>query len=230
MNILTYTDRVLELYDLAASIPPIDSGHDFSHTERVAKLGYKLFRQEVMALENRELTQDEKDSIFAAALLHDCVPIPKNSPLRKESSRICSEKAFEILSKQKLSNGEKAWSADWIHEISQAILDHSFSSKRIPGSLLGECLQDADRLEALGAIGLYRTIATGVSMGAKLFDPIDPWAENRALDDQRFSLDHFYTKLFKLTETFCTQSGKIEANRRTKFLEKFVEQLKLELN
>jgi uncharacterized protein len=229
MILKAYSDRVLELYDFSASIVPVDPGHDFSHTERVAKLAHQLFRLEVLEQQKRDLNQDENDAIFAAALLHDCVPIAKNSPLRKESSRICSEKAFEILSKQKSAEGQKLWSSSWIHEITDAILDHSFSANRNPQSLLGQCLQDADRLEALGAIGLYRTIATGISMGAKLFDPNDPWADRRSLDDQRYSIDHFFTKLFKLPETFCTKSGKQEAHKRSLFLRQFIEQLKQEI-
>jgi len=226
---MKYSSRVLHIYDLASKIPPADAGHDFSHIERVANYAYRLFSEEVQTSEKRDLTVDETDAILAAAFLHDCVPIAKNSPLRKESSRIASEKAAEILNAQKV-NGERAWSRDWVAEITGAIHDHSFSSGRIPQSLLGECLQDADRLEALGAIGLFRTIATGVSMGTSLFDPKDPWAEHRELDDKKFSIDHFFTKLLKLPETFRTGYGKKEAQKRADYLRGFVEQLKKEIS
>ncbi len=226
---MKYSNRVLYIYDLSSKIPPADAGHDFSHIERVASSALKLFSDEILSNENREITIDETDAILTAALLHDCVPIAKNSPLRKESSRLASEKANEILNTQKLSVGERAWSRDWVSEITAAIHDHSFSSGRIPQSLLGECLQDADRLEALGAIGLFRTIATGVSMGTQLFDPIDPWAEQRELDDKKYSIDHFFTKLLKLPETFRTKYGRIEAVNRANYLLGFVEQLKKEL-
>ena len=226
---MKYSNRVLYIYDLSSKIPPADAGHDFSHIERVASSALKLFSDEILSNENREITIDETDAILTAALLHDCVPIAKNSPLRKESSRLASEKANEILNSQKLSVGERAWSRDWVSEITAAIHDHSFSSGRIPQSLLGECLQDADRLEALGAIGLFRTIATGVSMGTQLFDPIDPWAEQRELDDKKYSIDHFFTKLLKLPETFRTKYGRIEAVNRANYLLGFVEQLKKEL-
>jgi len=179
--------------------------------------------------QDRSPSKDEIDAVLAAALLHDCVPVAKNSPLRKESSRLASEKAFEILSNQKTSKGDRAWSRDWVAEITDAILDHSFSAGRTPRSLLGECLQDADRLEALGAIGLYRTIATGVSMGASLFHATDPWAERRELDDRSYSIDHFFTKLLKLPATFRTTSGQKEAQDRAGYLQCFVEQLKKEI-
>lgn len=227
---MQFSERVLYLYDLSSKIPPADAGHDFTHIERVAKYGLKLFSDEVFAAEKRELSKDEVDAILAAAFLHDCVPIPKNSPLRKESSRLASEKAAEILNSQKNENGERAWSRDWVFEITAAIHDHSFSSGRVPQSLLGECLQDADRLEALGAIGLFRTIATGVSMGAQLFDPMDPWAEHRELDDKKYSIDHFFTKLLKLPATFRTAFGKKEAQKRADYLQDFLNQLKAEIS
>jgi uncharacterized protein len=223
-------ERVLFLYDLAAAIPPADAGHDFSHIERVSKLAVRLFDEEIRIREQREMTEDEHDAIYAAALLHDCVPVAKNSPLRKESSRLASEKAKEILDAQKSRSGDRCWSRDWVSEITEAIHDHSFSSGRSPRSLLGECLQDADRLEALGAIGLYRTIATGVSMGAKLFHPTDPWAESRELDDRSFSIDHFFTKLLKLPASFRTKAGQKEALLRAGYLQGFVEQLKKEID
>lgn len=226
---MIFSPRIIFLYDLASAIPSADAGHDFSHIERVAKYALRLLSEEVRASEKRDLTPDETDAILAAALLHDCVPIAKNSPLRKESSRLASEKAAEILNAQKKPDGERAWSRDWVSEITAAIHDHSFSSGRTPQSLLGECLQDADRLEALGAIGLYRTIATGVSMGAQLFHAEDPWAEKRALDDKKYSIDHFFTKLLKLPQTFRTSFGRKEASARADYLLKFVEQLKHEL-
>lgn len=224
------SERVLFLYDFASGIPPADAGHDFSHIERVSKIALKLMESEMGLRHGRLLASDETDAILAAALMHDCVPVAKNSPLRKESSRLASEKAFEILSEQKTASGHRAWSRDWVVEITDAILDHSFSAGRTPRSLLGECLQDADRLEALGAIGLYRTIATGVSMGASLFDVADPWAERRELDDRSYSLDHFFTKLLKLPATFRTISGQKEAHDRAGYLQGFVEQLKKEIN
>ncbi len=226
----SHRERILFLYDLASAIPPADAGHDFSHIERVSRIAVKLLELEVRLKHARSPSEDEVDAMLAAALLHDCVPVAKNSPLRKESSRLASERAFEILSNQKTAQGDRAWSRDWVSEITDAILDHSFSAGRTPRSLLGECLQDADRLEALGAIGLYRTIATGVSMGASLFHVTDPWAERRELDDRSYSLDHFFTKLLKLPATFRTIAGQKEAHERAGYLQGFVEQLKKEIN
>ncbi|NDF15703.1 HD domain-containing protein [bacterium] len=211
------------LHDRVREIPPVDAGHDFHHTLRVAGLAARILAEETRTLEARDAGTEELDAVIAAALLHDCVPVPKSSPLRKESARLCSEKAREWLD-------EIEWSPmEFVEVIAGAILDHSFSGGRTPRTLIGKALQDADRLEALGALGLYRTIATGVSMGAQLFDPSDPWAEGRALDDRRYTIDHFFTKLLKLPDTFRTEWARGEARLRADFLEYFLRQLRREL-
>ena len=211
------------IHDRVSVIPPVDAGHDFFHTLRVARLSVQILEQELKRLESREATAQERDAAIASALLHDCVPVAKNSPLRKESARLCSEKAREWLM-------ELRWSpSEWVEVIANAVLDHSYSGGRIPTTLIGKALQDADRLEALGALGLYRTIATGVSMGTLLFDPEDPWAERRELDDKRFTIDHFSVKLLKLPETFQTLAAKQEAQTRARYLSGFLDQLKREI-
>lgn len=211
-----------EIYQRVSRIPPADAGHAFDHTVRVAKLCGKIFFAEFGLRNNRAASELEIDSAIAAGLLHDCVPVAKHSPLRKQSAELCAREAEKWLK-------ELGWEASHAHEIVQAIEDHSYSSGRVPRSLIGEVLQDADRLEALGAIGLYRTIATGVSMGTALFDPADPWAERRELDDRQFTIDHFFTKLVKLPATFRTHAARAEAERRSDYLLGYAAQLKSEL-
>ncbi|MBC7396279.1 MAG: HD domain-containing protein [Bdellovibrionales bacterium] len=215
--------KLRTLYERAKSIKPVDAAHDFSHMERVAALTLQIYARELESQEQRAAVDSELDQCIAAALLHDCVPIAKNSPLRKDSSRLSSEKAREWLNEMEFANNAE------IDLIAQAVLDHSYSSGRIPTSLLGQALQDADRLESLGALGLYRTIATGVAMGAELFNSEDPWAEKRELNDLKFSLDHFFTKLLKLPESFRTDAARAEAHRRADFLRAFVTQLQSEI-
>ncbi len=215
--------KLKTIYDRVKDIPPVDAGHDFSHTVRVAKLAAKIVSEEAFRQERIQASDAMIDGAIASALMHDCVPVPKNSPLRKESARLCSEKAQEWL-----------WELQWepveqIQEITGADLDHSYSGGRVPTTLLGQALQDADRLEALGALGLYRTIATGVSMGTTLFDVMDPWAEHRSLDDKRFTIDHFFTKLLKLPETFRTKAAQEEAKSRANYLQGFLDQLRHEI-
>ena len=113
--------------------------------------------------------------------------------------------------------------------ISEAIHDHSFSTGRVPRSPLGDALQDADRLEALGALGIFRTASCGARMGADYFDADDPWAERRELDDARHTVDHFFKKLLLLAPTLRTAAGRAEAERRTVFMVEFLRQLGSEI-
>lgn len=196
------------------ALPVMDAGHAFDHTLRVAHLCVELASDEPQFLEHA----------YLAGLLHDCFPVAKSSPDRKHSAELCAQTAHQWLQE-----------VNWLTEsdrliVVQAIEDHSYSSGRIPRSSVGNVLQDADRLEALGAIGLYRTIATGVAMGAILFDPTDPWAKERPLDDRKFTIDHFYTKLLRLPETFRTERGRNEAQKRAVLLQQFLDALKHELD
>lgn len=125
--------------------------------------------------------------------------------------------------------GELGFASEAVEQIAEAIRDHAFSAGRTPTSALGSALQDADRLEALGALGILRTASTGARMGARYFDPDDPWAERRPLDDRSFSIDHFFSKLFALEHGLLTEAGRAEARRRTEILRAFVTELGREI-
>lgn len=85
------------------------------------------------------------------------------------------------------------------------IRDRRFSRGGIPANEPGRVVQDADRLEALGSIGILCCVATGTAMGAALFHPPDTWAESRRLDDRSYVLDHFYVNLLALPRTLLTE-------------------------
>ena len=188
-----------------------DPGHDAEHSLRVALWTLELGGDAV-----------DRRRAVAAALLHDIVNLEKNSPERARASELSSAEARVVLAELGFEQAD-------IEEIAEAIRDHAFSAGRVPVSLLGRALQDADRLEALGALGIFRTISTGVRMGARYFDPADPWAENRELDDRAFTVDHFYVKLLGLAETLTTEPGRREARRRTELLRLFLSELAGEL-
>jgi len=216
-----------------------DAAHDLEHLKRVSLWTLRC---------GPEL---EPEVAIAAALLHDIVNVPKDSPLRAQASELCAAEAARLLTEISRSAGTPAstsaqsdrttssaphprglglgFTPQVIDEIAQAIRDHSFSRGATPESALGRALQDADRLEAVGAIGLMRCIATGPRLGAALFDAEDPWAEQRDLADTRFSLDHLFTKLLKLAPTLLTPVGRQEAARRTRVLEQFIAALGEEL-
>jgi uncharacterized protein len=187
-----------------------DTGHDLDHLLRVALWTLRCDP----ALEPR--------LAVAAALLHDAVHVPKHHPDRAAASARSAELARERLAVHGFGPAEVARAAE-------AIRDHSFSRGAEPASDLGRALQDADRLEALGAIGLARCFATGAAMGAALFDPEDPWAERRPLDDRRYSVDHFFAKLLRLPGTMRTPRGRAEAARRAGVLRGYLAALAEEL-
>lgn len=188
-----------------------DLTHDAAHLLRVALWTVRLGAAAV----------DPREAI-AAALLHDAVNPPKDSPER----RLASERSAE-LARTRLP--ELGFSAEAVDRIADAVRDHSFSRGAVPQTALGCALQDADRLEALGAIGLLRCVSTGVRMGGAWFDGEDPWAKQRPLDDTAYSLDHFATKLLKLPATMRTEAGRAEAQQRAAFLWAFMVQLGHEL-
>jgi uncharacterized protein len=187
-----------------------DAAHDLSHLFRVAHWALILNENHF-----------PKEDVVAAALLHDLVNLPKNHPDRAKASELSARGAREIL--------QSFLPAPRVECICAAIRDHSFSRGMAPTNELGKILQDADRLEALGAIGLMRVFSTGAKMGTNYYHAEDPWAKDRALDDQKYSVDHFYTKLLKLEDSFHTTKGKEEARKRTIFLKEFLSQLALEI-
>jgi uncharacterized protein len=199
------------LFDHAKTHLDDDPGHDVTHCLRVAVWALRLSDG---AIETR--------LVIAAALLHDIVNVPKDSPERASASELSARAAAELLPQHGFSSEETA-------DVVAAIRTHSFSRGERPTNELGQVLCDADRLEALGVIGLFRTISTGVRMGAHYFDADDPWATDRPLDDRAYSVDHFFTKLFRLPETFCTERGRTEAHRRVTFLRATLDELATEL-
>jgi uncharacterized protein len=189
-----------------------DSAHDFEHTMRVYKNAQKICKKEKA---NEKL-------VLSAALLHDIVSYPKSDKRSKISSTESAKKSKKIL--EKLDFTEKE-----IIIISDAIRDHSFSQNKIPKTIEGEILQDADRLDALGAIGIARVFATGGSLKRPFYNIDDPFCKRRIPDDHTWTVDHFFAKLFKLESLMNTKSGKAEAKKRTRILKEFLNQLKQEL-
>jgi len=189
-----------------------DSAHDFEHIMRVYKNAQKLCKQEKV---NEKL-------VLSAVLLHDLVSYPKSDKRSKNSS-------VESAKKSKLMLENYDFSKEEIVIVSDAIRDHSFSQNKIPDTIEGKILQDADRLDAIGAIGIARVFATGGSLKRPFYNIDDPFCKTRTPDDKTWTVDHFYQKLLKLESMMNTKSGKMEAKKRTKVLKEFLNQLKQEL-
>ncbi len=189
-----------------------DPGHDVYHVQRVVANAIRLGTTE----------KARPEIVLPAAWLHDCVIVRKDSPNRHQASRLAAEKGQQFL-----------WSidypAEWLEDIAHAVLAHSFTASIPPETLEAQVVQDADRLEALGALGLARCLMTGGTLGQRLFDPIEPFPVHRLPDERRQSLDHFYTKLLRLPETMQTRSGRVEADHRRRVLVRFLNDLAAEL-
>ncbi len=190
-----------------------DAAHDVAHVRRVVANARRL-----AAEEHAELAV-----VLPAAWLHDCVSVPKDSPQRAQASRLAAEQAVAWLCE---------WGCEdrWLADIAHAIEAHSFSAKIAPRTLEAKVVQDADRLDALGATGLARCLMLSGEMRRPLYAESDPFCETgRAPDDRRAAVDHFYTKLLTLEGTMQTPSGRTEAQRRTEYLRGFLAELKREI-
>jgi uncharacterized protein len=189
-----------------------DSAHDFEHVLRVYKNAQKICKKEKA---NEKL-------ILSAALLHDIVSYRKSDKRSKLSSIESAKKSKQILKKYDFTSDEIAIICD-------AIKDHSFSQNKTPSTIEGKILQDADRLDALGAIGIARVFATGGFLKRPFYNIDDPFCKTRIPDDKIWTVDHFFQKLLKLESMMNTKSGKIEAKKRTKVLTEFLNQLQQEI-
>lgn len=203
--------------ELAASILAFqpengDGSHDLSHTLRVWRNASRI----------RDAEGGDGRILAAAVLLHDCVLVEKSSPLRSQASRLAAEQARTVLR-------DLGWSEEDIEQVAHAIEAHSFSANVPPRTLEARILQDADRLDAIGCIGIARCFYTAGRMDSLLYQSEDPDALGRPLDDRRFALDHFPAKLLHLRSNFQTAAGARMADERHARLQRFYEEFLLEL-
>ncbi|HCE3632909.1 TPA: HD domain-containing protein [Vibrio parahaemolyticus] len=186
----------------------VDAAHDIEHVKRVVKTAKQLCDEE-----NADIA-----IVLPAAYLHDCFTYPKDHPNRKQSSAIAAKKAIAYL--------ESIQYPQHYHDaIAHAIEAHSFSANIRPNTLEAQIVHDADRLDALGAIGVTRCIQVSTHFNAQLYNDNDMFAKERELNDKQFTVDHFQTKLFKIVDTMNTESAKLEANKRKAFMQTYLKQL-----
>ncbi|WP_050604521.1 HD domain-containing protein [Ruegeria sp. 6PALISEP08] len=188
-----------------------DPAHDLAHLDRVWT--------------NAQAIADKKTDmsvLLAASYLHDLVNLPKDDPDRHLASRRSAAISEPILA-------ELGYNSTQIRAIQHAIEAHSFSANIIPKTAEARILRDADRLDALGAIGIARNFSVSGALGRTLYDPADPFAQNRSLDDLHFSLDHWKVKLLSLPGDMLTETGRQIAEQRTermiRFLKEFAEEI-----
>lgn len=190
-----------------------DPAHDLLHFKRVVSTAKKLGLAEKANL----------DIIVPAAWLHDFVIIPKDSPLRSQASKLSAEKARAFLM-------EIGYNETFIEPIAHAIEGHSFSANIEVKTLEAKIVQDADRLDGLGAIGIARCFTVAGLLKRAFYSEIDPFCQEREPEDYVYTIDHFYKKLFKTVETLKTESGRREGLRRLEIMKRYLSDLSEEIN
>ena len=181
------------------------SGHDYFHTLRVFNMATNIAKSEGADIEMVQL----------AALLHD-VDDRKISPQTYE-------KQTNARSFLKLNSVDDIR----IESICQIIREISFGANdSAPTTLEGKCVQDADRLDAIGAIGIARAFAYGGNHNRHMYHPeIKPqlnMTKEEYVKSESTTINHFYEKLFKLTDLMNTNTAKSIAIERDKYMKQFV--------
>ena len=192
--------------------PGGDPGHGLVHLRRVVATATRLCTAEGA----------RGEVVLPAAWLHDCVHVAKDSPDRPRASQLAAAHALKFLA-------GCGYPPHCLPDIGHAIEAHSFSAGIAPRTVEARVVQDADRLDALGAIGVARCIAVGATLGRPIYNPDDPFCAAREPDDSASSVDHFYTKLLQLAATMQTHAGRREAERRSAFMREYLEQLRSEI-
>jgi uncharacterized protein len=193
-----------------------DGSHDLGHFKRVWKAARFINREEGGGADELVL--------LAAAYFHDWISLPKDHPQRRESSRLSAERTEQLLTEV-----FPDFPADKVEGVRHAIHAHSFSAGVEAKTAEAKILQDADRMEALGAIGAARTFYVAGQLQGQLFHGDDPLAEQREPDDRRYALDHFQVKLLKLPGMMNTAAGRRMAERNAEWLRRFADKIKAEI-
>jgi uncharacterized protein len=213
MNDIINDNWIARFEDRAASLyPSSDPSHDLLHIRRVVRMARLLAAEEGA----------DADIVIPAAYFHDCVNVPKNDPRRSMASRLSADAAVEWLR-------DHGYPAHLLDAIAHAIAAHSFSAGITPETIEAKVVQDADRLDGLGAVGIARCFTVSGLLQRPYYDAADPFASERALDDGLFAIDHFEVKLFKTAQSMNTASAKIEAQRRGAFMRDYLAQLRREI-
>ena len=189
------------------------SGHDYHHTMRVYRLAVQIAKKE-----NADLL-----IVQLAALLHD-VDDAKLSP----ETYATKKNAVDFMESNGLDNEIIETVCKIIEEVSFAGTDSV-----VPSTIEGKCVQDADRLDAIGAIGIARAFAYGGSKGRKIYDPeINPLVniskEKYRQNQNSTSINHFYEKLLLLKDMMNTDAAKRMAEHRQAVMEAYLEEFMAE--
>ena len=201
--------------DFARSLYPADadSAHDFDHVLRVVHLADRIAQAE----------RANAEVVHAAALLHD-IGLDEGRAGHETSA---ANRAREILSAQ-------GYDKRFCEAVAHAIESHRFRSGPTPQTLEAKVLFDADKLDAIGAIGVARAFAFGAHRGQKLWGDVPPNYADRMdgseADPRTHTAVHeFHVKLSKIKDRMFTPTGKRLADERHAFMVAYYEQLDREV-
>lgn len=188
-----------------------DASHDFQHIERVRKNAFEIAASEPTA---------DLEIIELAVLLHD-VSDPKYATVedKQEEDRIIMELSLPT---------------ERVIQLKTLIKSISFNggNETAADTIEAQIVRDADRLDAIGAVGIARTFAYGGAKGRKLYDADETPRDNMSVEEYRSketaSVTHFYEKLLKLADGMLTEKGKELAKERDAFMELFLQNLRKE--
>ena len=195
-----------------ATLKGSEAGHDWSHIERVVRNARTIGKSENADLFITEL----------AALLHDIA----DSKFHDGNEEIGPERSERFLKELGLPE-------DDVEHVVNIVRHVSFKNELDPGrnngfdSLELRVLKDADRLDAIGAIGIARAFHYGGFKNRSLYDPSIPPVENQSKEQYKNStaptINHFYEKLLSLKEKMKTKTGREMAEKRHSFMEEFLD-------
>jgi uncharacterized protein len=205
-------ERLFENHMVQVCNESPDPSHDILHVQRVVALAKKLAITEKADLQ----------VVIPSAYLHDCIYISKTDSRRKQASRISADFAIRLLERWN-------YPQEFFANIHHAILAHSFSAAIPAETMEAKVVQDADRLDAMGAVGIFRCFAFSGLAGRPLYRPLDPFCKTREPDDSDNTLDHFFKKLLRLQDRLNTDSARQEGELRMKTMSQFLDSLEREL-
>lgn len=207
---MTVTDSLLQ--KLQTLFADDVSGHDFMHTMRVYQNACRIAETETC----------DKEVVALAALLHDA-----------DDSKLFQTTGY---ANARAVMREEGIAEDVQNRVISAISTVSFkgTGTQIPDTIEGRIVQDADRLDAIGAVGIARAFAFGASRGRKMYDPAEKPAEHMSESEYRThkstTINHFYEKLFLLKEMMNTRYAREIAEDRDAFMHRFVDEFLSEWN
>ena len=215
------TNTLITIEEAQAFYEGTDSAHDFEHILRVLRMAEKIARVEGADLE----------VVRAAALLHDIARAEEDQLAAKtteapplDHAELSAEQAHTYLL-------QKGASEEFAGRVAEAIRAHRFRGTQQPESLEAQILFDADKLDAIGAIGVARAYAIAGSLNQKLYAELDDdvVATRAQHNASHTPFAEFNVKLSKLHTRFHTPTAKAIAAERHRFMVEFFERLKDEV-